>query len=406
MEPNQNTPIAKESSIPPVVPAVPNTPPAPTTWTSRLVIVLVVVGFVGLYALGHFVYYGSLTRNCIYTEKEVLVPEALLQGELVTTQKAYVLEGLESKEQSCSPHEAEISRQLLGPESSLGYYAQNGNTVRAIGVGESFRVVGAFSQEKHGISTIDSGGGPYDILILQDTHGTTYTLPVVMSHGTNDSGDFLKFVSLDYSGMITFETFLDAQHSQNQLMVVGAFQIGEHSTTKEDSNVVTDYTDLLKNCDSDCCRQSVQTMQERGYQLFRGTCPSGEKSNREMCIQSVTWCEPVVPVFARDGYANREMCESATSLGCIYVDSCIPAPGSVECPSNLHRWVPLEKSYYDSLENTCRRGDECCTSSVAAMREKKASLEPKDGCGAGTAVGMMKCPTSRRWCQSTTTSAE
>ena len=82
--------------------------------SKTIVILLIVIG--ALYLGGRYVYYGSLTRNCIYTENKLPVPEQLTKGEIVVAKDAYLVIGID-KEYSCLKNLGSIDREIVGAES-------------------------------------------------------------------------------------------------------------------------------------------------------------------------------------------------------------------------------------------------------------------------------------------------
>jgi hypothetical protein len=160
-----------------------------------IVILLVIVAV--LYLGGRYVYYGSFTRNCIYTEESFPVPEQLKTGTIVIAKAAYQGAGMD-KEHGCLENFSGIDREIIAPESinniTIGkeYYTEKGIAVEPLNIGTAFRVVGMISVTKHGISTIDSGPGPIHYLILEDQGGRRYQIATVML-GINKTDLFLSY---------------------------------------------------------------------------------------------------------------------------------------------------------------------------------------------------------------------
>lgn len=161
-----------------------------------VIILLIVIG--ALYLGGRYVYYGSLTRNCIYTENKLPVPEQLTKGEIVVAKDAYLAIG-HNKEYACLKNFGKIDKEIVGAESinnlTIGrhYFTDRGLTVESLKKGASFRVVDVVAVTKHGLTTIDSGSGPIYYLILKDQNNILYQLATV-SLGLNKEDLFLSFV--------------------------------------------------------------------------------------------------------------------------------------------------------------------------------------------------------------------
>ena len=157
---------------------------------------MIVIG--ALYLGGRYIYYGSLIRNCIYTENKLLVPEQLTKGKIVVAKDAYLAIG-HDREYSCLKDFGNIDRKIVGAESinnlTIGrhYFTDRGLTVESLKRGASFHVVGVVAVTKHGLSTIDSGSGPIYYLILKDQNNISYQIATV-SLGINKGDEFLSFV--------------------------------------------------------------------------------------------------------------------------------------------------------------------------------------------------------------------
>ena len=164
--------------------------------STKLIVLLLTVSV--LYLGGRYLYYGSITRSCIYTEITFPIPDQLAKGEIVVAKDAYLAVGRE-KEYACLQVFGSIDREIVGPESinnpTIGrkYFTDRGLTVESLKTGNAFRITGVIAVTKYGISTIDSGPGPVYYLILKDRNNISYQIATV-SLGLNKSGLFLSFV--------------------------------------------------------------------------------------------------------------------------------------------------------------------------------------------------------------------
>jgi len=160
-----------------------------------IIILLLVVG--ALYFSGRYIYFGSFTRNCIYTENRLPVPEQLSKGEIVVAKDAYIAVGID-KEYACLKNFGIVDKEIVGPESinnlTVGrrYFTDRGLAVESLKKGVAFRVVDVVAVTKHGISTTDSGPGPIYYLILKDKNNISYQIATV-SLGLNEEDLFLSF---------------------------------------------------------------------------------------------------------------------------------------------------------------------------------------------------------------------
>jgi len=156
-------------------------------------LVVIVVLYIG----GRYVYYGSLTRNCIYTENSLPVPEQLIRGEIVVARDAYLAIG-HDRGHACLKSFGSIGREIVEPETinniTVGrkYFTSRGLAVESLKKGKTFRVVDVIAVTKHGLSTFDSGPGPIYYLILKDQNNLLYQIATV-SLGLNKGDQFLSF---------------------------------------------------------------------------------------------------------------------------------------------------------------------------------------------------------------------
>lgn len=140
---------------------------------SKLKIAIPIFFLISILFFGyHYIYFGSFTRSCIYTESALPVPGQLAKGEIIVAKDAYQAVGLD-KEYSCLKNIGNINKQIIdrgtinNPTVGSRYFTKNGQTVEPLKKGMSFRLVDVIAVTKHGINTIDSGPGPIYYLILQ-----------------------------------------------------------------------------------------------------------------------------------------------------------------------------------------------------------------------------------------------
>lgn len=164
-------------------------------------IIFILLSVTLVFYLGYrLVWYGSLTRSCIHTEEHFPVPDQLAKGELMVAKDAYLAKGYDP-EYSCLQDFGRIDKEIVNPEEvnniTVGrrYFIDRGLTVESLKKGTSFRVVDIIAVSEHGISTIDSGGGPTYYLILKDRGGAVYQMATV-SLGMDESDLFMSFVDL------------------------------------------------------------------------------------------------------------------------------------------------------------------------------------------------------------------
>lgn len=186
-------------------------------------------------------YYGSLTRNCIYTEKKLPVPEQLTKGMIVVAKDAYLAVGHDSK-YACLKYFGSLDRKIVGPASinnlTIGkrYFTNKGLTVESLKKGALFHVTDVVAVTKHGITTIDSGSGPIYYLILKDQNNISYHIATV-SLGFNKKDLFLSFVDSSQSvnppfvNLLSTDSFDGTRHSEGENFFAYTGKLTELSVT-------------------------------------------------------------------------------------------------------------------------------------------------------------------------------
>lgn len=153
----------------------------------------------GFYLGGHYIYYGSFTRNCIFTEKILPAPEELAKGEIVVAKNAYLAVGHGKVwDYACLKTFGSIDREIVGPEDinniTIGrrYFTNRGLSVESLKKDSSFIVTNVIEVTTHGITTIE-GSVPLYYLILKDDNDILYQISTA-SLGANKEDLFLSFV--------------------------------------------------------------------------------------------------------------------------------------------------------------------------------------------------------------------
>lgn len=159
--------------------------------------IILFIAFI-LYFGMRYAYYGSITGDCIYTEKRLPVPNQLTEGIIKVAKGAYIAVG-QDPEYTCLDNLGNIDRKIVGPESisniTIGkdYFINKGLTVEPLKKGTSFNLIDIIAVSKHGITTVDSGPEPIYYLILKDSNNVLYNIATV-SLGLNKGDLFLAFV--------------------------------------------------------------------------------------------------------------------------------------------------------------------------------------------------------------------
>ena len=177
----------------------------------KKILISIVIFIILCLASCQYIYYGSLFRQCIYTEKQITIPQQFVDAKLVLLKKAYIAEG-DDLTYKCLPELGKIQYQLVAPSTieniTIGkrYFEKNGQNVKALKVGEKeFTLKKVISVTKHGITTTVSGSGPLNYLILTDAQGKKYKI-LTVDLGINRDDRFLKMISSNS------ETILDSSY--------------------------------------------------------------------------------------------------------------------------------------------------------------------------------------------------
>jgi hypothetical protein len=180
---------------------------------------LLLLAMLLLYGCVHYVWYGSLTSSCTYTERDVPVPAELATGQITLTRAAYVAEGVDPG-YACLPVLGQTAREIVAPSTianqTVGekYFTQRGQKIGPLPQGKTFRVARVLAVTKHGLSTIDSGSGPLYYLLLADEAGQNFALHAVAA-GINPRDEYLQFVSPSgETSMLGASSFISPLHNR------------------------------------------------------------------------------------------------------------------------------------------------------------------------------------------------
>lgn len=176
-----------------------------------------------LFVGGRYLWYGSITRNCVYTEEILTVPQQLIPLDIVVVKQAYFAVG-HNQDFSCLDKLGSIDRQIVSADSinniTVGrrYFEEKGLKIESLNQGTRFKVVDVVAVTKHGITTVDSGPGPLYYLILKDINEALYQVATV-SMGMSKEDLFLALEDhkdLSDSSAVSFlnwSSFDETQHS-------------------------------------------------------------------------------------------------------------------------------------------------------------------------------------------------
>ncbi|UYL07793.1 hypothetical protein B9G69_012130 [Bdellovibrio sp. SKB1291214] len=165
-----------------------------------------IMGVIGLIivAIGaRYSYYGSLTRNCIYTEEERTVSPRFVSAQISLIRQAAVISG-KPAEYACLPIMSQYTNHIVEVQ-----YAGTEKGQKSLIDEKSnleFQIIKYVSVTKHGITTMDSGSGPVDFLILKDQNGKIYRVATVSLGINRDSDEFLKASTSEGDEVLSPET--------------------------------------------------------------------------------------------------------------------------------------------------------------------------------------------------------
>ena len=142
-----------------------------------------------------FIYFGSIVRNCVYTEQMILMKPSLATARVIFVGPAAIVSEV-YEPYKCLSGFASVENQIMPAKYELRHDDGTVIDLKKITYVDAksrveLRPVNLVAITKHGITTIDSGGGPILHLILKDAHGVLYQIPTVYL-GINKGEEFLE----------------------------------------------------------------------------------------------------------------------------------------------------------------------------------------------------------------------
>lgn len=163
-----------------------------------LKISILVFAFAAILLLLRFCYYGgSLSRNCIYIEHEISLPEKIRNSKVYFIKNAYLvdsnsnLSGGVQTDFSCLTQMGKVKYEIV--EQRYAYLFKNNKQQVDPSKNIELRPIKLLVIEKPGFSSLDSSG-PIQYLILEDSNGIHYKVST-LGLGINDGDEFLKAIS-------------------------------------------------------------------------------------------------------------------------------------------------------------------------------------------------------------------
>lgn len=152
-------------------------------------------------------YYGAPFRTCIYTEKEISLLPSMAKSKIYISRPTAIVRGIDY-DYYCLAEMGRITNTLSQASEAKHYKYKNANRkIDYLDSDSSIELtpIKIISVTKHGLSTIDSGSGPIDHLILKDKAGELYEVATV-SLGINKGDEFLKAVNGNKEILLDFDT--------------------------------------------------------------------------------------------------------------------------------------------------------------------------------------------------------
>jgi len=112
---------------------------------------------------------------CKYTQTKVEVLPVIKNAQLVLEKDIYVGTGKQPTE--CSWIMKLPNKELIDSnDMDKEYYENKGQKISLLSKGKTFEILGAISERKHGIETMDSGPDAGVSLLLRDVEGNEYMI--------------------------------------------------------------------------------------------------------------------------------------------------------------------------------------------------------------------------------------
>lgn len=166
-------------------------------------IVIGILGLVVVAVAARYSYYGSLSRSCIYTEEEKTISARFQSAKLFLFKPAAVISG-PSEDYACLPMMSQYTNHIV--EVQYSNHEKGEKSLIDEKSNLEFQIVKYISVHKHGITTMDSGPGPIDYLILKDQSGKRYRVATVSLGINRDSDEFLKASTSEGDEVLSPET--------------------------------------------------------------------------------------------------------------------------------------------------------------------------------------------------------
>lgn len=164
------------------------------------------IGIFGLLlvaVVARYSYYGSFTRTCIYTEEERTVSARFQSAKISLFRQAALMSG-PTEEYACLPMMREYTNHIV--EVQYAGHEKGQKSLIDEKSNLEFQIIKYISVTKHGITTMDSGSGPIDYLVLKDQNGKVYRIATVSLGINRDSDEFLKASTSEGDEVLSPET--------------------------------------------------------------------------------------------------------------------------------------------------------------------------------------------------------
>ena len=157
-------------------------------------------------------WYGSFSRDCLYSEYSLPAPEQLEAGTLTLVNDAFLVFGSRPPS-SCLSSTPQLAPQIISAQTmdrhETGHPSlpDKGIAVMPLEKGRKFTLVGASAAIRHGVAALNLGCGPVYSLVLKDNAGNRYRVNT-SELGNDNDGLLMAFHDAHLAQTPAFYRFL------------------------------------------------------------------------------------------------------------------------------------------------------------------------------------------------------
>ena len=170
----------------------------------RMKVVLGLILVLAVFATARFVYFGSMTRSCIYTEEEIPLSQEVLNSKMYFVKSAGLVQNADT-EFECLVYMGGIKKQIIDI-NSINNDPNTSSSLVTPTLQLELHPIKMYAVRKHGLTTMDSGKTPTYHLILKEADGELYQVATVHL-GINEGDEYLKMVTPAGEKLLNAESF-------------------------------------------------------------------------------------------------------------------------------------------------------------------------------------------------------